>query len=102
MEESANRLISCKLTAPELQKRKSTIITQLRALVVGREKLSDGYSYSFEGGDQNLDTLIDFIKTERECCDFFTFQLKVAGNTLELTITGPDRAKHFLKEEIDL
>ena len=96
------KTLTCKLTTPELQKRKATVIAGLKALVLDRRELVDGYSYRFEGRDENLDKIHEFIKTERMCCDFFIFQLTVDGNEALLSITGPAGAKEFLKEEVDL
>jgi hypothetical protein len=101
MEKTA-KPISCKLTSVELQKRKTTVIAELKALVLSRHELTDGYGYEFEGNDDILDKLNTFIKTERMCCDFFTFQLTVEENKAILNITGPEGAKEFLKEEVDL
>jgi hypothetical protein len=100
--ETTNKPLTCKLTTPELQKRKATVIADLKALLLERKELADGYSYKFEGRDEILDKLNDFIKTERMCCDFFRFQVVVAENTALLIITGPEGAKEFLKEEVDL
>lgn len=94
--------VSCKLTTPELQKRKATVIAGLKALVLEKKELSDGYSYKFEGSDQNLDKLNEFIKAERMCCDFFIFQLTVDENSAILNITGPEGTKEFLNDEVDL
>ena len=94
--------VTCKLTTAELQKRKATVIAELKALVLERKELSDGYSYKFDAVDQNLDRLNEFIKTERMCCDFFTFQIKVSDNFATLSITGENNSKEFLKSEIDL
>jgi hypothetical protein len=94
--------ISCKLTSGELQKRKTTVIAELKALVVSRKELTNGYGYEFAGTDDILDKLNTFIKTERMCCDFFTFQLTVEENKAILNITGPEGAKEFIKEEMDL
>lgn len=102
MESTMKKPVTCKLTTPELQKRKATVIAELKALVLERKELADGYSYRFDGSDQNLDKLNEFIKTERMCCNFFTFQLKVEENVALLTISGPEGAKEFLKEEVDL
>lgn len=99
---AAEKSITCKLTTPELQERKATVIARLRTLVIDRKELPDGYSYKFKGTDQNLDSLCEFIKTERMCCDFFIFQLTVQENFIVLSVTGPAAAKVFLKEEIDL
>jgi hypothetical protein len=100
--ETATKPVTCKLTTPELQKRKATVIADLKAHVLDRKELENGYSYKFEGKDEILDKLNDFIKTERMCCDFFTFQVTVEENTALLTITGTKDAKEFLKDEVDL
>jgi hypothetical protein len=100
--ETATKPVTCKLTTPELQKRKASVIADLKALVLERKELENGYSYKFEGKDEILDKLNDFIKTERMCCDFFTFQIRVEENTAMLTITGTKDAKEFLKDEVDL
>lgn len=92
----------CKLTSPELQKRKATVIAELKTLVKSREELADGYSYEFEGTDYILDRLNAFIKTERMCCDFFRFQLTVEENKALLRLTGPTGTKVFINDELDL
>lgn len=102
MESTTKKTLTCKLTTPQLQKRKATVIAELKTLVLEKKELADGYSYKFDGSDQNLDKLSEFIKTERLCCDFFTFQLTVEENTALLIISGPEGAKEFLKEEVDL
>ena len=93
--------IKCKLTTPELQKRKATVIADLKSQVLGKRELPNGYSYQFDGSDVNLDKLNEFIKTERLCCDFFTFQLNIEEESAILSITGPDGVKQFLQEEIN-
>lgn len=41
--ENPSRQISCKLTTPQLRERKATVIASLKARVIGREELKDGY-----------------------------------------------------------
>jgi hypothetical protein len=94
VEMTANR-IACKLTSPELQKRKATVIAALKALVLEKQELENGYSFRFDGGDEILDQLT-------ECCNFFTFQLTVEDTVVELRLTGPEGAKAFIAEEIGL
>lgn len=101
MEETA-KPVTCKLTTPALQKRKATILAELKALVLERFELENGYAYKFDGSDPIVDKLAEFIKSERMCCDFFTFQLTVEKNSAILNITGPPGTKVFLKEEADL
>jgi hypothetical protein len=93
--------VVCKLTTPELQKRKATVIAELKSLLQTKKELDNGFSYQFESNDNLLDNLTDFIKTERVCCDFFTFQLTIEGKVALLTITGPEGTKEFLKNEVD-
>ena len=100
--ETVAKPVTCKLTTPELQKRKATVIAELKALVLVRKELSNGFAYEFSGADDILDKLNTFIKTERVCCVFFTFQLTVEADKAFLSITGPEGAKEFLKEEVDL
>jgi hypothetical protein len=94
--------LSCKLATPELQKRKQTVIASLRRQIIERKELPDGFAFKFRGTDQMLDELVGFIKTERECCDFFTFQLNVSGNKSDawLELKGPAGAKDFVVSEL--
>lgn len=95
--------LSCKLTTPELQQRKATVIAELKKLLLEKAELNNGYRYKFDGSDNMLDLLNSFIKTERLCCDFFTFTL-TASNDKNFTLhdlTGPEGIKEFIKHEID-
>jgi hypothetical protein len=96
--------LSCKLTTPELQKRKETVLESLRKQVIESKELPKGYAFKFVGTDQMIDEILEFIKTERECCDFFTFNLSVGGDKSEiwLEIIGIDGAKDFVKTELEL
>jgi hypothetical protein len=100
--ETAIKPLTCKLTTPELQKRKATVIASLKALVVRRKELENGYEYTFNASDENLDKITEFIKTERVCCDFLSFQVTIGEGVAVLTIAGPGGAKEFLRNEIDL
>lgn len=35
--------------------------------------------YAFKDSDETIAMLADFIKTERQCCDFFNFGLSVSA-----------------------
>ena len=98
------KVVACKLTSPEMQKRKQEVLSVLKAKVLDKEELKEGYKFKFEGTDQLLDELISFIKSERICCDFFTFDLSVSDsrNNIWLSITGPNGAKDFVKLEMGL
>jgi hypothetical protein len=96
--------IACKLTTPELRQRKETVLASLKSQVIEKKELKDGYAFKFNGSDKMLDELTEFIKTERECCDFFTFNLSIAGdkNTTWLELTGAEGAKEFIGSELGL
>jgi len=95
--------LSCKLTTPELQERKATVIAQLREMVREKKELKDGYSFRFSGNDKTIDLLTDFVKSERKCCDFFSFGINIVDTgTIWFDITGGEGAKEFIKTEMEL
>ncbi len=96
--------LSCKLTSAELQKRKTTVIESLRRKIIQKKELTDGYAFEFSASDSMIDELTEFIKTERQCCDFFDFSISIGGDHSKawLQLTGPSGAKDFIKAELEL
>lgn len=96
--------VACKLTTPELQARKATVLKSIREQVLEKKELPNGYSFKLPGSDAMLNELLEFIKTERECCDFFTFNLSIAGDKGEawLELKGPEGTKDFIATELGL
>jgi hypothetical protein len=96
--------LSCKLSSQQLMKRKETVLKKLKQQVVETKELTDGYAFKFPGTDKVVDELTEFIKTERTCCDFFIFGLSISGDASEawLTLTGPEGAKDFIRDELGL
>lgn len=96
--------MACKLTSAELRQRKETVLASLKNQIVEKKELKDGYAFKFNGSDTMLDELTEFIKTERECCNFFTFNLSISGNKSEawLELTGAEGAKDFISSELGL
>jgi len=92
------------LTTVELRQRKATVIAGLKDKILERKELEDGIVLRFDGRDEMVDTLVSFIKTERACCNFFTFTLSIAGNPnpVWLTIRGPEGAREFMASELRL
>lgn len=95
--------LSCKLTTPELQQRKKTVIAELKNQLLEKMETEKGFKYKFNGSDKMLDLLNSFIKTERLCCDFFVFNLTASSDTkfIWLELSGPEGTKDFVKHEID-
>lgn len=102
MHNNERKAIACKLTSSELQQRKATVIASLKRQLVTKEALPKGYRYQFKGTDALLDELLDFVKTERLCCDFFQFTLEITGDASDawLSITGPEGTKTFIETEL--
>lgn len=73
----------CNLTSPELQKRKEVVLQSLREKMVEKKELANGFAFKFSGDDVMLDELTEFIKTERKCCNFFTFNLSLIGSQMQ-------------------
>ncbi|WP_286851865.1 hypothetical protein, partial [Sphingobacterium sp. UBA7253] len=73
------KILACKLTSPDLQERKATVISSLKKQVVEKKQVINGYSNKFKGSDSILDELNEFVKTERQCCDFFDFTIKTSN-----------------------
>lgn len=97
------KAFACKLSSPELQKRKATVIAQLKSIIVEKVELSNGFSYKFKNTDATIDLLANFIKTERECCDFFNFNMFVSRDQyILMDISGADGIKTFIHDEIGL
>ncbi|HET9136501.1 MAG TPA: hypothetical protein VFO76_07685 [Candidatus Kapabacteria bacterium] len=96
--------LSCKLSSPELRKRKAVVLAQLRKQMLERKELSNGFAFKFPGTDSMVTELTEFIKTERTCCDFFIFTLSVSGDKTEawLELTGVEGAKEFIVNELEL
>jgi len=95
--------LTCKLTTRELQQRKKTVVAELKNVLLEKIELENGFSYKFNGSDEMLDILNSFIKTERLCCDFFVFNLKISSHDsfAWLELTGPEGVKKFIKCEIE-
>lgn len=96
--------VSCKLSSPELQKRKETVLAELKKGILEKKELTNGYAFKFNGDDETMDKLVAFIRSERNCCNFFTFNLKVSGDKrfLWMEITGTDEVKKFVTDEMGI
>ena len=104
MEKTKNNCdqLTCTLSTPEFQKRKTEVLKVLAAKILEKKEFENGFSFRFSGSDEMLDKLLDFIKTERECCSFFSFTLSVPSQSdVWLNITGPQNAKDFITTELE-
>lgn len=103
MKSEKDTTLSCKLTAPELQKRKATAIADLKNRQKEQKELENGFAYRFEGTDETIDLLAEFVKSERQCCDFFNFTIRIENESaIWLDITGPEGIKDLVKSELEM
>ena len=98
--ESYRKTLTCKLTTPELQHRRATVVEELKGLLNKKEEIAGGLQFAFQSTDAILDKLMDFIKSERLCCEFFSFRLSVIQETAILEVTGPEGSREFLEHEV--
>lgn len=98
------KIVTCKLSSVELQHYKIEVIALLKDNILKKEELSNGYQCTFTGSDKTLDQVITFIKAERQCCNFLTFNIVIEDDqsNIILNITGPDGTKEFINTEMEL
>jgi len=94
--------LCCLLTSPELQRRKATVLKKLQSKIVAHEEHPDGFAFRFLTTDVLMDELAEFVKTERACCPFFDFKLRIApqGGDTWLELSGPAGVKDFIRSEL--
>ncbi len=102
MTESETEPLGCRLTTPELQRRKTTVLASLRDKIQSRKETPNGYQFEFASTDAILGELIEFVKTERACCPFFEFNVRVGreGEPIWLELSGPEGTKQFIRDEL--
>jgi hypothetical protein len=64
-------------------------------------ELTNGYEFEFPGDTTTLQQLNDWIVTERLCCPFFDFDLRIAreSGSVALRLTGRKGTKDFIKAD---
>lgn len=91
--------IVCSLTTPELRAREQVVQREVVSGVEEIQELPDGYALRFPGDAAWLTTLTEFIRFERECCPFFTFELRCEPEhgPLWLHLRGPQGTRDFVR-----
>jgi hypothetical protein len=91
--------IACSLPDREQADRMEEIHTGISHGIQQRVELPDGYEFRFPGGDEWLEKLAQFVRFERECCRFLTFELitEPYKGPIRLRLRGPAGAKEFIR-----
>ncbi|MDH4070214.1 MAG: hypothetical protein OEV30_07300 [Ignavibacteria bacterium] len=77
------------------------IRARIRPLITGREELPNGIRLYAARSESVTSMFRQFIAMEEECCSFLTFSLSL-GHRIRLDILGPEGAKAFIAEELEL
>lgn len=96
--EEATMAIACQLSEEGFGERMD-LVRELYSGVLSSEELQDGYALTYPGNDEWAEKLTDFIRSERECCPFFVFELKFEPERgpIRLSIRGGEGVKEFLE-----
>ena len=97
--ESGDLPVACSLSGRELRDRKATLLAELRCAVCTIQELPDGYVFRLPGDKRSIAVVAELIAAERECCPFLAFTLILPSNMgpMDVLVTGPVRAKDFLR-----
>ena len=100
------------LSAPQRERHRA-LGQKIRAAVVDRVELSNGYSLVLDFGRLPLDAagapfcvveVAEWVEMEAKCCPFLDFGIEVSGKgrAARLRLTGGKNVKAFLKTELGL
>lgn len=95
----AEGAISCSLDAKALEKRKEKFQNLFFSNAEKVEETEEGYQFVFKDEGKLNEQLFEFILTEKKCCPFFQYDIKLLpyGEGIHLTISGDEQVKVFLK-----
>jgi hypothetical protein len=97
----ASPVLACNIKAIRAVQRPryNDLVSRLRAAMLDRTELPDGYAYSLDSAKITPPEVSEWIAMERLCCPFLIFQLEGAGEVSRLTVRGPEGSKAVLREE---
>jgi hypothetical protein len=92
--------IACGLGHREQRERREELSREVFSGRLETEELDDGYAFVFPGEAAWAEKLVGFVVAERECCPFFSFELRFepGGGPISLRVRGPEGAKEFVRE----
>ena len=92
--------LACSLDGAALQARRAGIMKDLFGKAQEVKELDNGYAVRFTGAE--LSTLFEFISSERGCCSFFEFTLKIEAENgpVWLTLAGREGVKEIVAAEL--
>jgi hypothetical protein len=102
MDLHAEPVIACALSDPEERRAREVEVGDLFQTCQAVTELPDGYQLRFAGTDETLTQLSAFLRAERRCCPFFTFELSLAPNLgpISLSLRGSPAIKEFVRDAL--
>lgn len=102
MTEALQIPIMCTLSEAALQERKTYLQKSLFDGLQAVEPTDKGYRLLFPATAVYLEQVTQFIKVERDCCAFLSFELALPAQqeTMQLHIFGAEGVKTFLEQEL--
>jgi hypothetical protein len=90
--------LACSLSAEQLPHRRQVIQALFKRLIETRE-LDHGFEFIFPSEEQMLSGLADFIRFERNCCRFLSFELRFEPEQgpVRLQVIGVPEAKPIIR-----
>ena len=95
-----NLPIACTLMEADLRQRRQLIMATFQRLRINVSELVDGYAFSFPASSEALQSIVELVDMERQCCPFLTFKIVIeaANGAMRLEVTGPGEAKKVIAE----
>lgn len=93
----------CKLTSEEKMKRSEELKNTLFKEYEKLNEFPEAVELVYADAKKYAPLLVEFINSERDCCPFFTFNLKFEPNSekVSLTIGGSARIKEMIKSMME-
>ena len=81
----------CNLPSAEQRKIQGSLYKKFALLVTERKEIANGFAYKFSSEKTKLSELEQFIKNERECCPYMSFEIDSQPNSKDIwvEVTNP-------------
>jgi hypothetical protein len=90
--------VACTLPEDRRSERQEEIDHDISGGILERIELADGFEFRFAGDEEWLVRLMQFVKFERRCCRFLTFEIvsEPDEGPMRLRLRGPEGTKEFI------
>jgi hypothetical protein len=95
-------IIACTLSDPDERRAREAEVGDLFQTCQAITELPGGFQLRFAGSDAAFAQLCAFLRVERHCCPFFTFELSLAPNLgpITLSLRGSAAIKDYVRDAL--